>query len=338
VDNQRDNQRDQQPDQAREKQRLQKILAAMGLGSRRRIEEWIDAGRVRLNGRTAQLGDQAGPGDTVEVDDRRLTVPEVRPLRRVLIYHKPEGRITANRDPEGRPTVAEDLPAIREGRWITVGRLDFNTSGLLLVTNDGELANRLMHPSYQIERTYAVRVLGGLDDDQQKQLLAGVTLDDGPAAFTRLADAGGQGANHWYHVTLHEGRNREVRRMIEAVGGQVSRLIRVSYAGIALPPRLRPGKVQELEPDLEAALARLVGLTPETRRKTRGRDEARRAHKPFKAGKTGGGSRRDKKRPAPRGKRGAAGPTTHSLKRETTVKSARSRRDATGKRRGGSRR
>ncbi|MGM0516248.1 MAG: 23S rRNA pseudouridine(2605) synthase RluB [Pseudomonadota bacterium] len=302
-----------------EKQRLQKVLAAMGLGSRRRIEDWISEGRVRVNGKVASLGDRAGPGDTVELDDRKITVPEVRPVRRVLIYHKPEGQITANSDPEGRPTVAEHLPPIAEGRWITVGRLDFNTSGLLLVTNDGELANRLMHPRYQIERTYAVRVLGGLDEEQQKQLLEGVTLEDGPASFTRLADAGGQGANHWYHVTLHEGRNREVRRMIEAVGGQVSRLIRISYAGVPLPPRLRPGRVQEVTPEIEAALAELVGLKPETRRKTQGRQAERRTHKPFKAGKPARSL--GKKRP----NRRKAGPETHSLKRETTIRSRRSR-------------
>lgn len=306
-----------------EKQRLQKVLAAMGLGSRRKIENWIAEGRVRVNGTLASLGDQAGPGDTIEVGDKRVQVPDVRPVRRVLIYHKPEGQITANHDPEGRPTVAENLPPIREGRWITVGRLDFNTSGLLLVTNDGELANRLMHPSYGIERTYAVRVFGGLTDEQQKQLVEGVTLEDGVAQFTRLADAGGQGQNHWYHVTLHEGRNREVRRMIEAVNGAVSRLIRISYAGVNLPPRLRPGKVQELEPAIEGALAELVGLQPETRHKTLGRHAARRAHKPFKAGK----SVREANRPA-RSRKQREEPKGHSLKRETTVKPARSRRKA----------
>ena len=314
-----------------EKQRLQKVLAAMGLGSRRRIEGWISEGRVRVNGQTASLGDQAGPGDTIDVDGKRVVVPDVRPLRRVLIYHKPEGQITANHDPEGRPTVAEHLPPINEGRWITVGRLDFNTSGLLLVTNDGELANRLMHPSYQVERTYAVRVLGGLDDEQQNRLIEGVALEDGEASFTRLADAGGQGANHWYHVTLHEGRNREVRRMIEAVGGQVSRLIRISYAGVTLPPRLRPGKIQELPPEIEGALAELVGLKPETRHKTLGRHDARRAHKPFKAGKPARETRANPKRSS---RRDGKGPEVHSLKRDTTIRSRKSR--SGGGRRGGS--
>ena len=280
----------------------------------------------------ATLGDQAAPGDRIEVGDKRVQVPEVRAVRRVLVYHKPEGQITANHDPEGRPTVAEHLPPIREGRWITIGRLDFNTSGLLLVTNDGELANRLMHPSYGIERTYAVRVFGGLTDEQQKRLIEGVELEDGPASFQRLVDAGGQGQNHWYHVTLHEGRNREVRRMIEAVNGAVSRLIRISYAGVPLPPRLRPGKIQELEPSVEGALAQLVGLKPETRHKTLGRDDARRAHKPFKAGTAG----RDTKRPAGN-RKGRDEPQVHSLKRETTVKPARSRRKSgatTSRRRG----
>jgi 23S rRNA pseudouridine2605 synthase len=304
-----------------ERQRLQKVLATMGLGSRRRIEDRISAGGVRVNGQVASLGDRAGPGDTIELDERRIIVPEVRPLRRVLIYHKPEGQITTHSDPEGRPTVAEHLPPIAEGRWITIGRLDFNTSGLLLVTNDGELANRLMHPRYRIERSYAVRVLGGLDEEQRRQLLEGVTLEDGPAAFTRIADAGGQGANHWYHVTLHEGRNREVRRMIEAVGGQVSRLIRISYAGVPLPPRLRPGRVQEVTPEIEAALAELVGLKPETRRKTQGRQADRRTHKPFKAGKPARAL--GKKRP----NRRETGPETHSLERETTIRPRRSRKN-----------
>jgi len=265
------------------RQRLQKVLANLGEGSRRKIEEAIAAGEIRVNGKVAQLGDQVAPGDVVELRGRRLVIPDEKPVRRVLIYHKPEGEVTTASDPEGRPTVFGALPAIREGRWITVGRLDLNTSGLLLVTNDGELANRLMHPSHEIERTYAVRILGGLTEEQLKALVDGVTLDDGPARFDRIADAGGTGANHWYHVTLREGRNREVRRMIEAVGGTVSRLIRISYAGIALPPRLRPGKAQDLTPETEDALVKLVGLTPETRRKTLSKDEARRALKPFRA-------------------------------------------------------
>lgn len=266
-----------------EKQRIQKVLATLGLGSRRQIEQWIAAGEVKRNGQTVVLGEQAEPGDALEVRGQKILVPDETPVRRVLIYHKPEGEITSASDPEGRPTVFGALPPIRQGRWITVGRLDFNTSGLLLITNDGELANRLMHPSYQIERTYAVRVLGGLTEDQIKQLTTEVMLDDGPAKFDQLSDAGGTGINHWHHVTLREGRNREVRRMIEAVGGQVSRLIRISYAGVSLPPRLKPGRAQDLPPELEDALVKLVGLKPEHRRKVQDAETRRRALKPYRA-------------------------------------------------------
>ncbi|WP_407275063.1 pseudouridine synthase [Halothiobacillus sp. DCM-1] len=266
-----------------EKQRLHKVLATLGLGSRRQVEQWIAAGEVKRNGQIAAVGDLTEPGDTLEVRGQKIIVPDESPVRRVLIYHKPEGEITSASDPEGRPTVFGALPPIRQGRWITVGRLDFNTSGLLLATNDGELANRLMHPSYQIERTYAVRVLGGLTEDQIRQLTTEVMLEDGPARFDQLTDAGGTGINHWHHVTLREGRNREVRRMIEAVGGQVSRLIRISYAGISLPPRLKPGRAQDLAPEIEDALVKLVGLKPEHRRKVQDDDTRRRALKPYRA-------------------------------------------------------
>ncbi len=265
------------------KQRLQKILATQGVGSRRMIEGWISAGEVMLNGKVAKLGDVASAGDLIEVRGQKIPVTDAVPVRRVLIYHKPEGEINSTSDPEGRPTVFGALPSIRQGRWISVGRLDFNTSGLLLVTNDGELANRLMHPSNQIERTYAVRVLGGLTEAQIKQLTTEVILDDGPAKFEHFTDAGGTGANRWYHVTLREGRNREVRRMVEAVGGVVSRLIRISYGGIALPPRLKPGRAQDLPPEMEDALVRLVGLRPESRRKVLDDDTKRRALKPYRA-------------------------------------------------------
>ncbi len=311
------------------KQRLQKVLANLGLGSRRKIEEDIAAGEISINGAVASLGDQVGPGDTVELRGRRITIPDEQPVRRVLIYHKPEGEVTTAHDPEGRPTVFGSLPAIRQGRWITVGRLDLNTSGLLLVTNDGELANRLMHPSNQIERTYAVRILGGLTEEQQKALVNGVELEDGPAQFDRLADAGGTGANHWYHVTLREGRNREIRRMIEAVGATVSRLIRISYAGIALPPRLRPGRAQDLPPETEDALVKLVGLTPETRRKAMTRDELRRASKPFAAK-----NRRQGTAPGKGGKAPGNGPGKHAGKGPGKPQGQRSRGSANPRRPG----
>ncbi|MGC9456823.1 MAG: 23S rRNA pseudouridine(2605) synthase RluB [Halothiobacillaceae bacterium] len=271
------------------KERLQKLLAAAGMGSRRQIDQWIVDGEIRVNGEVATPGTRADADDRIEVRGQRVDLAPRPPRRKVLLYHKPEGELTTRHDPEGRPTVFEHLPAAREGRWITVGRLDLNTSGLLLVTNDGELANRLMHPSYEIERRYAVRVLGGLDEQQQAALLEGVMLEDGPARFVDLADAGGSGANHWYHVTLREGRNREVRRLIESQGVTVSRLIRIGYGGIALPPRLRPGRVEVLETEAANALAESVGLPPEAPAPTSAdRHRQRRQDRPFRVRGRGG--------------------------------------------------
>ena len=229
-------------------ERLQKVLAQAGVGSRREMEEWIAAGRVTVNGVLAQLGQSVVPSDKVKVGGRlintRFTTDRVP---RVVMYHKPEGEIVSRDDPGGRPTVFAALPRIRGGRWIAVGRLDFNTSGLLLFTNSGELANQLMHPSSELVREYAVRVLGELTLEAQNQLLSGVELEDGPAAFASLVDGGGEGANRWYRVTLFEGRNREVRRMFEAVGCTVSRLIRVRYGPFTLPPQLKRGWARELD-------------------------------------------------------------------------------------------
>ncbi len=233
-------------------ERLQKVLAGWGLGSRRAIEQWIAAGEVKVNGAVATLGTRVLPADRIEVRGQPVRQRMEGFTRRVLIYHKPEGELTTRHDPEGRPTVFESLPPIRDGRWITVGRLDFNTSGLLVVTNDGELANRMMHPSRELLRVYAVRVFGELTSDMIKQLKEGVQLEDGMARFESVEDAGGTGMNHWFHVSLREGRNREVRRMFEAIGLPVSRLIRIQYGDLTLPPRLRPGKwnmltVEEIE-------------------------------------------------------------------------------------------
>jgi 23S rRNA pseudouridine2605 synthase len=236
-------------------ERLQKVLAGWGLGSRRAIEQWIEAGEVKVNGEVATLGARLLPSDRVEIRGLPVRSRVETFTRRVLMYHKPEGELTTRFDPEGRPTVFESLPPIRDGRWITVGRLDFNTSGLLIVTNDGELANRMMHPSRELLRVYAARIFGDLTPQMIKQLQDGVELEDGVAHFESVEDAGGTGMNHWYHVGLREGRNREVRRMFEAVGVPVSRLIRIQYGDLVLPPRLRPGKWTMLSPEDAELLA-----------------------------------------------------------------------------------
>ena len=224
-------------------ERLHKLLARAGFGSRREIERWISEGRITLNGAPAKLGDCATEKDDIRIDGRRLAARQVAaPERRVIAYYKPEGEVTTRSDPEGRPTIFENLPRLTQGRWIAVGRLDINTSGLLLLTTDGELANRLMHPSRAVPREYAVRVLGAVDEELLQRLKSGVQLDDGMAHFESIADAGGSGANHWYHVILTEGRNREVRRLWESQGVKISRLIRVGYGPIALTRRLRPGR------------------------------------------------------------------------------------------------
>ncbi len=242
-------------------ERLHKLLASAGFGSRREIERWIGEGRVSVNGVIARLGDSASAEDDISIDGRRLPTRQITaPPRRVIAYYKPEGEITTRNDPEGRPTIFENLPRLTQGRWIAVGRLDINTSGLLLLTTDGELANRLMHPSHAVQREYAARVLGEVDAEVLKTLLHGVELEDGPARFESIADAGGPGANHWYHVTLSEGRNREVRRLWETQGVKVSRLIRVRFGPLTLPRSLRPGRWQDLTVGELAQLLELVGL------------------------------------------------------------------------------
>ncbi len=255
-------------------ERLQKKLASAGFGSRREIERWIAEGRVRIDGRVAQLGDGLTGDERVEVDGRRVRLQAPPP--RLLAYHKNAGEITARRDPEGRPTVFAALPRAVGGRWVAIGRLDLNTSGLLLLTTDGELANRMMHPRYQMERTYAVRVLGGLDETQRQALQEGVVLEDGPARAQRIWEAGGEGANRWYHLVLTEGRQREVRRLIERVGGEVSRLIRIGYGPIMLPPRLRRGRFETVPPEQARACYKAVGLpVPQSAPPARARRSAR---------------------------------------------------------------
>src|SRR5574343_859613 len=244
-------------------ERVQKILAQAGVGSRREMEEWIAAGKVTVNGEVAKIGQSVVPTDKVKVGGRLVNIRFTGSDRppRVLMYHKPEGEIVSRDDPDGRPSVFAALPRMRGGRWINVGRLDFNTSGLLIFTTSGELANKLMHPSSQLVREYAVRVLGELTMEAQQQLLKGVELEDGPANFGSLQDGGGEGANHWYRVTIFEGRHREVRRMFEAVGCTVSRLIRVRYGPFQLPPWLKRGKSKELEEDEVRTLVRGLGGT-----------------------------------------------------------------------------
>ncbi|BAE74680.1 Ribosomal large subunit pseudouridine synthase B [Sodalis glossinidius str. 'morsitans'] len=232
-----------------ESEKLQKVLARSGQGSRREIEAVIEQGRVSVDGKVATLGDRVDVTSTtkIRIDGRIIAIKPVEDaVCRVLTYYKPEGELCTRRDPEGRPTVFDRLPRLNNARWVAVGRLDINTSGLLLFTTDGELANRLMHPSCKIEREYALRVFGEVDEDKQRQLTRGVQLDDGPAAFRSLTFQGGEGLNQWYNVTLTEGRNREVRRLWEAVGVQVSRLIRVRYGDVTLPKGLPRGGWTEL--------------------------------------------------------------------------------------------
>lgn len=242
--------------------RIQKLLANEGVGSRREVERWIADGRIGINGRIARPGDCYRKGDTLTVDGRPVRLKPGLSKVLVLMYYKPEGEVTTRSDEKGRKTVFDGLPECPRGRWISVGRLDINTTGLLLLTNHGELANRLMHPRYRILRKYAVRVRGVLSDEQAGRLLRGVDLEDGPGRFESLEDAGGQGSNHWYHVTLREGRNREVRRMWESQGLQVSRLIRIGYGPVPLDSNLSAGEHRELQPGEINRLLNEVGLPP----------------------------------------------------------------------------
>ena len=228
-------------------QRLHKLLALAGLGSRRDMEELILSGRVTVNGTPATVGQGVTQHDLVRLDSRPLKLPFVAELPQVLIYHKPEGEIVSQDDPEGRASVFDKLPKVKNAKWIAIGRLDMNTSGLLIFTTSGELANRFMHPRYEVEREYAVRIFGELTEGQMAQLKEGIELDDGPANFDSITPQGGEGANHWYQVILREGRNREVRRLIEAFQLPVSRLMRVRFGPVNLPPRVKRGQMLKLE-------------------------------------------------------------------------------------------
>ncbi|HEY7805387.1 MAG TPA: pseudouridine synthase, partial [Orrella sp.] len=240
--------------------KLHKVLAQSGIGSRREMEELIIAGRVSVNGEPAHIGQRVGSNDVVRVNGKPVNRLASQKPPRVVLYHKPAGEIVSHDDPAGRATVFSRLPRLKVGKWLSIGRLDLNTEGLLIFTTSGDLANKLMHPRYGNEREYAVRVLGELTDDLRQQLLAGVELDDGLAQFSSLEFLGGEGSNRWYRVTLQEGRNREVRRIFEFVGLTVSRLIRTRFGEIVLPNNLRRGRWDELSGDLVNALLVQVGL------------------------------------------------------------------------------
>lgn len=253
------------------KERIQKALARQGLGSRRQIESWIKEGLVQLNGEVIGLGQQVETGDIIMYSGRKIIIRDIQQtLPRVLMYHKPEGEVCTRSDPEGRPTIFDHAPGLKHSRWVAVGRLDINTSGLILLTDDGDLANKLMHPSSQLQREYAVRIMGKASPEQLKKLTNGVQLDDGKgkARFEDIVETTGSDSspgapssfNRWYHVVLMEGRNREVRRMWEAVDLKVSRLMRVRYGSVLMTKSNRPGKFYELEPKGIRELAELAGI------------------------------------------------------------------------------
>jgi 23S rRNA pseudouridine2605 synthase len=276
-------------------EKLQKLLAAAGVGSRRAMEKVIAEGRVSVNGNVAKLGDRASTRDKVTVDGKPVPIDDSNQAPMVLIYNKPEGEICSRKDPEGRRSVFDRLPKIQGKRWIAVGRLDFNTSGLLMFTTDGALANALMHPSSNIDREYLCRVLGHVDKDTLQRLHEGVLLDDGPAKFTDIVDGGGEGANHWYYVAVMEGRNREVRRLWESQDVQVSRLKRVRFGKIFLPSKLKQGQwtqmpaseMKDLYKMVEMEMPALKPMQPKERQKF---DRQQRKNKPLR-----GRSRNDRR-------------------------------------------
>lgn len=273
-------------------ERIQKVLARAGYGSRRQVESWIKEGRVSCNGQAAALGDQISEGDRISLDNRPLSPKRLwQQPQQVILYNKPVGEVCTRRDPEGRRTIYQSLPTPEQGRWVSVGRLDLNTSGLIILTTDGELANRLMHPSNAMDREYAVRVLGEVTPEMMQRLRDGVLLEDGEAHFSDIQESGGEGANRWFHVVIQEGRNREVRRLWESQGVQVSRLMRVRYGPIIMPSNLRNGHWTRLEgADLEHLYSQ-AGLRPND-----ATDEGARRGKP--AGRKG--KRAGNARPSPR--------------------------------------
>jgi len=257
-------------------EKIQKVLARVGLGSRRTMEEWIEEGRISVNGKIATLGDRVEESDELRVDGRVVAFSaEEESVRRVILYYKPEGEVCTRTDPSGRPTVFDALPKLKDQRWVAIGRLDINSQGLMLFTTDGDLANRMMHPSSNIEREYAVRIHGQVSEESLESLRNGVMLVDGTAKFDEIIDRGGEGSNHWYHVILREGRKREVRRMWESQGVQVSRLIRVRYGEVHLPRNLKAGRWVELDKDMIDQLAESCGASLRKRTGLYGRAKAR---------------------------------------------------------------
>ncbi|MDB4837281.1 23S rRNA pseudouridine(2605) synthase RluB [Marinomonas sp.] len=273
-------------------EKLQKVLARAGQGSRREMETRIREGRVLVNGEIATLGDRVTLDDEITIDGYRIVSTEAGANRRVIIYNKPEGEVCTRKDPEGRPTVFDKLPKLRGERWIAVGRLDINTSGLLLFTTDGELANRLMHPSTQIDREYLVRVMGEVTDESLTTLKKGVNLEDGVAKFTDIVDGGGEGINRWFYVCVMEGRNREVRRLWESQGVKVNRLKRVRFGPIFLPSKAKVGRWVEMEEADVNSLCQMVDLkASEAKAKTKQQELELKRNKNKS---TAGGSRRPK--------------------------------------------
>jgi 23S rRNA pseudouridine2605 synthase len=263
-------------------ERIQKVLARAGYGSRRQIETLIKEGKVSVNGDVAKLGDQVDVGDNMRLDGKAVSAKRLwQQPQQVLLYNKPVGEVCTRRDPEGRRTIFESLPTPEEGRWVSVGRLDINTSGLIILTTDGELANRLMHPSNEMDREYAVRVLGAVSTEVMQTLRDGVELEDGKAKFNDIQESGGEGANHWYHVVIQEGRNREVRRLWESQGVQVSRLMRVRYGPIIIPSQLKMGRWVMLGGEDLAALYEEVDLVPKVEAPV-GRAQREKKERPLK--------------------------------------------------------
>ncbi len=295
--------------------KLHKVLAQAGMGSRLEMEKLITAGRIAVNNELAHVGQRVQYGDQIKVDGKPIRIRINPPPARVIAYHKPAGEIVSHDDPQNRPSVFRKLPRLQNGKWQSVGRLDLNTEGLLLFTSSGELANQLMHPRFGLEREYAVRVLGALSKDEKQKLLDGVMLDDGPAQFGSIEDGGGEGSNCWYRVTISEGRNREVRRMMESVGHAVSRLIRIRYGAMVLPHGLRRGAWLELDESDIRALMLAAGTSERSRSVT---DQPTRTNRHDRRRRTGGQARagtavpRDKPAAKPNQAKGGTGLHAHS--------------------------